>query len=93
MSEPKERAITWTQISLLIGAVAALAAAHAYFVVPRVVQEARAEWQKDDAALLNTVRAERGLGVDAINTRLTLMEARGIRLEDKIDRLIETRQK
>ena len=81
--------MTWGQIATMLGAIAALAAAHAYFVVPRVVQEARSEWQKDDADLLNTVRAERVMGIDTINARLTVIEARGIRVEDKLDRIIE----
>ena len=39
--------MTWEQIGVILGALAALTVIHAYFVVPRIMLDCRKEWKQD----------------------------------------------
>lgn len=75
------RAITWPQVTAIIVGLVAFAGAYSFFILPQTVEATRTHWEKDDNRILEIVARDRQSVIDRL-----------VRVEDKIDRLIETKK-
>lgn len=66
--------MTWEQIGVLVGSLAALTVVHSYLVVPRVLLEARKVWREDIATTFDPLSTQ----IEALAAKFDrLVEARG----------------
>lgn len=63
--------MTWEQIGVVLGALAALTVVHSYTVVPRIILECRKEWRLD----LASFHKERQAFYEAMIRRIERLEA------------------